>query len=182
MSELVGYARVSTRDQNLDSQLDKLNEAGVKKTFKEKVSGVDRDRPELQKMLEYVRSGDTLVITKIDRIARSTKHLLEITDLLKEKGVELKILNINLDTSTPTGKLMLTMIGAIAEFERELLLERQKDGIEKAKQQGKYTGRKPTARAKAEQVKELLDKGYKKTQVAKELGIGLASVYRILKD
>ncbi|MCW4013879.1 MAG: recombinase family protein [Candidatus Bathyarchaeota archaeon] len=182
MSETVGYARVSTRDQHIEPQLDKLKAKGVTRLFQEKVSGVDRDRPELNKMLDYVRSGDTLVVTKIDRIARSTKHLLDITELLQNKGVTLKILNINLDTSNPAGKMMLTMLGAIAEFERDLLLERQKDGIEKAKQLGKYTGRKPTARAKSDQVKELLAKGYKKTQVAKELGISVASVYRIISD
>lgn len=182
MSETVGYARVSTREQHIEPQRDKLREAGVTRLFQEKVSGVDRDRPELNRMLEYGRSGDTLVVTRIDRIARSTKHLLDITELLKDKGVTLKILNINLDTSNPAGKMMLTMLGAIAEFERDLLLERQKGGIEKAKQLGKYTGRKPTARAKAEQVKELLAKGYKKTQIAKELEISVASVYRILAD
>lgn len=182
MSQTVGYARVSTREQNLDSQLEQLEKAGASRIFQEKLSGVDKDRPELKQLLDYVRSGDTVAIAKIDRIARSTKHLLEITEQLQVKGVELKILNINLDTSTPTGKLMLTMIGAIAEFERELMLERQRDGIEKAKQAGKYKGRKATARAKSEQVKELLYKGYTKQKTADELEIGIASVYRIARD
>ena len=182
MSETVAYARVSTREQNLDAQLDQLEKVGVAQIFKEKLSGVDTERPELKKMLDYVRSGDTVVATKIDRIARSVKHLLEIVDTLKAKGVHLNILNLGLDTNTPNGKMMLTVIGAIAEFERELMLERQKEGIEKAKQKGKYKGRKPTARAKAKQVMKMLDNGYKKTQIAEELNIGLASVYRIIAD
>ena len=182
MSETVAYARVSTNDQNLDVQLDQLKIAGASKVFKEKLSGVDQQRPELKNLLNYVREGDTVVITKIDRIARSVKHLLEIVDTLKEKDVHLKILNMGLDTNTSQGKLMLTVIGAIAEFERELMLERQREGIEKAKQQGKYKGRKPTARAKAKQVMKMLDNGYKKTQIAEELNIGLASVYRIIAD
>ena len=182
MGEVLGYARVSTKEQNLDAQLDQLEKAGAKRIFKEKLSGVDRERPELNRLLEYVRKGDTVVVTKIDRIARSVKHLLEIVEILKAKEVHLHIINMGLDTNTPNGKLMLTVIGAIGEFERELLLERQAEGIEKAKQQGKYKGRKPTARAKAEQVLKMLDNGYKKTQIASELSISLASVYRIIDN
>lgn len=181
-NEIVGYARVSTRDQNLEGQLEQLKEVGAGRIFQEKLSGVDTERPELNNMLDYVRSGDTVVICKIDRMARSTKHLLEIVETLKSKEVALRVLNINLDTSTPNGKLMLTMLGAIAEFERELMLERQREGIERAKLAGKYKGRKATARAKADQVIELTSKGLTRQQVADELGIGIASVYRILKD
>lgn len=177
----IGYARVSTADQNLDTQIDMLTQAGAKRTYQEKVSGVNKDRPELAAMLDYVRDGDTVVVTKLDRIARSTKHLLEIADQLREKGVEFKVLNIDLDTSTPTGKLMLTMLGAIATFEREMMLERQAEGIAIAKAKGKYRGRKPTARAKAGEIAQLLDQGHTKQAVADELGIGVASVYRIIK-
>jgi len=173
---------VSTTGQNLDVQLEQLKKAGVSKVFKEKLSGANLERPELQNMLEYVREGDTVIITKIDRMARSTKHLLEITETLTCKGVFLKILNINLDTTTPTGKLMLTMIGAIAEFERDLLLERQREGIEKAKQKGVYKGRKPTARAKSDQIMQLASEGHTKQSIADQLGIGVASVYRVLKE
>ena len=182
MPDIVAYARVSTREQNLDAQLDQLKAAGATKIFEEKRSGVDQQRAELKNLLNYVREGDIVVVTKIDRIARSVKHLLEITDTLKSKGVHLNILNMGLDTTTSQGKLMLTVIGAIAEFERELMLERQREGIEKARQQGKYKGRKPTARAKAKQVMKMIDNGYKKTQIAEELNIGLASVYRIIAD
>lgn len=182
MSEVVGYARVSTLGQNLETQLEQLKQAGVDRTYQEKASGVKEDRPELEALLDYVRQGDSVVITKLDRIARSTKHLLEIVDLLKAKGVTFRVLNMNLDTSTSTGKLMLTMLGAIATFEREMMLERQAEGIAKAKADGKYKGRQPTARAKAPQVLELAKQGLTKQKIADELNIGIASVYRILKE
>jgi DNA invertase Pin-like site-specific DNA recombinase len=178
---IIGYARVSTEDQHLDAQLEQLHQAGCKKIYKEKASGVKVDRPQLAAMLDYVREGDMVVACKLDRIARSTKHLLEIVDILERKGVAFRVLNINLDTSSPTGKLMLTMLGAIATFEREMMLERQREGISKAKERGQYKGRKPTAREKAEQVVKLIAEGKTKAAVAKELGIGVASVYRIVR-
>ncbi len=179
---LVGYARVSTEEQNLDAQLNLLHEAGVDKIFQEKASGVKEDRPQLAALMDYVREGDTVVVCKLDRIARSTKHLLNIAETLEKKGIEFRVLNINLDTSTPTGKLMLTMLGAIATFEREMMLERQLEGIRGAKLNGKYKGRKPTARQKSEEVKSFLDKGMTKQAVADKLEIGIASVYRIARD
>ncbi len=182
MSACIGYARVSTVGQSLETQLEQLEQAGAKKVYREKVSGVKEDRKELAALLDYVREGDTVIITKLDRIARSTRHLLEIVDQLKAKGVAFKVLNINLDTSTPTGKLMLTMLAGIAEFEREMMLERQAEGIAKAKDEGKYKGRKPTAKAKAPKVIELNKQGMTKQAIADELGIGIASVYRILKE
>jgi DNA invertase Pin-like site-specific DNA recombinase len=181
---IIGYARVSTEDQHLDAQLEQLHQAGCKRIFKEKASGVKVDRPQLAAMLDYVREGDTVIACKLDRIARSTKHLLEIVETpetLERKGVAFRVLNINLDTSSPTGKLMLTMLGAIATFEREMMLERQREGIAKAKERGQYKGRKPTAREKADQVVKLIAEGKTKTAVAKELGIGVASVYRIVR-
>ncbi len=180
----IGYARVSTDGQSLDVQLDQLKKSGCTKIFREKVSGATQNRPQLTRMLEFVREGDTVTVCKLDRIARSTKHLLEMVEQLEKKGVAFKVLNINLDTSTPTGKLMLTMLGAIAEFERSLMLERQREGIEKAKREGRYKGRKPTAKEKAPQVLELIQKHPKITKqaIADELGIGVASVYRILQE
>lgn len=177
---VVGYARVSTAGQSLDVQIDQLHQAGVEKIFQEKASGARSDRPELANMLDFVREGDQVVVCKLDRIARSTRHLLEIVEALESKGVGFRVLNINLDTSTPTGKLMLTMLGGIAEFEREMMLERQAEGIERAKRAGKYQGRKPTARAKSDQVKQLASEGMQKQAIADQLGIGVASVYRIL--
>lgn len=177
---IVGYARVSTFDQKLDAQLDQLQVAGVEKIYQEKASGVDAARLELANMIEYVRDGDTVVCCKLDRIARSTQNLLDIVSRLETKGVSFRVLNINLDTSTPTGKLMLTMLAGIATFEREMMLERQREGIAKAKEKGMYKGRKPTAQAKSEDVVRLVAEGMTKVKIAEELGIGIASVYRIM--
>ena len=135
-------------------------------------------------MLEYVREGDSVIVIKLCRLARNTKHLLEIVELLDNKKVPLQVLNLGIDTASPTGRLMVTLIGAIATFERQILLERQAEGIALAKQKGKYKGRKPTAtaRAKQMQVRELLAGGMSKAQVVKELNISLSSLCRILKD
>jgi len=179
---IIGYARVSTEGQELTAQLEQLNGAGVDKVFKEKASGVKQDRPQLTAMIDTLREGDTVIICKLDRIARSTKHLLEIVDQLEAKQVAFKVLNINLDTSTPTGKLMLSMLAAIGQFEREMMLERQKEGIRIAKDAGRYKGRKATARAKTDKVLELLSQGETKQAVAEELKIGVASVYRIARN
>jgi len=177
---IVGYARCSTFLQKLDAQLDQLHSAGVEKIYQEKASGADSNRQELANMMEYVREGDTVICSKLDRIARSTQHLLEIVDGLTKKGVGFRVLNINLDTTTPTGKLMLTMLAGIATFEREMMLERQREGIQKAKEKGMYKGRKPTARMKAEDVLRLVAEGKPKVRIAEELGIGIASVHRIV--
>jgi DNA invertase Pin-like site-specific DNA recombinase len=179
----IGYARVSTTDQNLEAQLEQLNAAGCKKIYQEKVSGVKQDRPKLAAMLDYVREGDVVVCCKLDRIGRSTKHLLEIVEGLQHKGVGFKALNnADLDTTTATGKMMLTILAAVAAFEREMMLERQKEGIKIAKAAGKYKGRKPTAKAQAKQVLELLQQDMTKQAIADKLNIGVASVYRIIKE
>ena len=133
------------------------------------------------RQLEHIRKGDTLMVTKLDRLARSVRHLFEITETLSEKGAGLRILDLGIDTSKPTGRLVLTVLGGIAEFEREIMLERQREGIAKAKAAGKYKGRKPTARAKADEVAALKAGGVGPTEIAKQLGIGRASVYRILE-
>ena len=179
---IIGYARVSTTDQNLEAQLQQLQDAGCDKVYQEKESGAKEDRPELTAMLDYARKGDSIVVPKLDRIARSTKHLLQIVEDLQKKGVTFRALNIDLDTSTATGKLMLTMLGAVATFEREMMLERQLDGIAQAKLAGAYKGRKPTAKAQSAKVMELLAQGKTKQAVADALKIGVASVYRIVKD
>lgn len=176
----VSYARVSTNGQNLDTQLEALS--GCEKIFKEKISGAKDDRPELHALMDYVREGDVVQVTKLDRLARNTRHLLEVSDYLQGKGVALNILNIGINTATPTGKLMLTMIGAIATFEREMMLERQAEGIALAKLKGKYTGRKATARIKTQEIIELVEKGLSKPQISRELGIGITSIYRILRE
>ncbi|MGP2445631.1 recombinase family protein [Pantoea ananatis] len=177
---IVGYARVSTTGQSLDTQLETLS--GCEKIFREKISGAKDDRPELQAMLEFVREGDTVQVTKLDRLARNTRHLLEVSEYLQGKGVALSILNIGINTATPTGKLMLTMIGAIATFEREMMLERQAEGIAMAKLKGKYRGRKATARSKSQEVIEMLDLGLSKPEISRQLGIGITSIYRIVRN
>lgn len=176
---VVGYARVSTTGQNLDTQLEALK--GSDKVFREKVSGAKDDRPELKALLEFVREGDIVQVTKLDRLARNTRHLLEISDYLQSKHVALNILNIGINTATPTGKLMLTMIGAIATFEREMMLERQAEGIALAKHKGKYKGRKATAQEKSREVIMLLEQGMSKPQISRQLEIGITSIYRIIK-
>ncbi|CAJ1780914.1 MULTISPECIES: recombinase family protein [Aeromonas] len=176
---LVGYARVSTVGQSLDTQLQALAECST--IFQEKVSGARDDRPQLALLLNFVREGDVVLVTKLDRLARNTRHLLEISEYLQSKRVALRILNLGINTSTPTGKLMLTMIGAIATFERELMLERQAEGIELAKQRGVYKGRKPTAMAKGNEVLALLARGLTKAETARQAGISVSSVQRILK-
>lgn len=139
----LGYTRVSTFNQNSERQYETLKKYNLDKIFKEKASAKDRNRPILNEMLNYARAGDTIYINSFDRLARSTKHLLEIVNELKKKNIKLVSLKENLDTSTATGKLMLTLIGAINEFERTNLLERQREGIAIAKAKGKYKGRKP---------------------------------------
>jgi len=183
---LVGYARVSTTDQRagLDAQIRDLNAAGCEEIFSEQVSALgQRDR--LKEALRFVRRGDTLVACKPDRLARSTTDLLRIVEDLDRRGVGLIMLSMGgqqIDTRSPTGKLMVTMLGAVAEFERGLLLERQKEGVARAKADGKYKGRKPTARAKAAEVLKLADEGLQRTEIAERLDIGVASVYRVLAD
>lgn len=180
---LIGYARTSTLDQKASIEAQERNLVGVgcEKVFTEQVSSVDvANREQLASALDYIRQGDTLVVTKLDRLARSVAHLYSIMETLKTKGADLRILNMGIDTSTPTGKLMLTVLGGIAEFEREIMLERQREGIEKARREGKYKGRKPTARAKAEDIHKLKAEGLGATEIAKALGIGRASVYRVL--
>ena len=135
-----GYARVSTTDQHLEVQRVQLQQAGCDIIYEETASGVDDNRLALASMLYVLNSGDTVVVCKLDRIARSTRHLLDIVDDLNRKGVTFKVLNVNLDTGTATGKLMITMLAAVATFEVEMLHERQKEGIARAKLAGKYKG------------------------------------------
>lgn len=180
---IVGYARTSTLDQTagLEAQERDLTQAGCEKLFVEQVSSVDvTAREKLTEALEFVREGDTIVVTKLDRLARSVAHLLEIQAEIEDKGAALRILDMNIDTGTPNGRMMLTILGSVAQFEREIMLERQREGIAKAKAAGKYKGRAPTAKAKSEEVVKLHAEGLGATAIAKQLGIGRASVYRIL--
>ena len=182
---VVQYIRVSTIEQNEARQLEALKKFNAEKTFLEKVSGKDMNRPQLQAMLDYVREGDTVVIHEFSRLARSTKDLLEIVEYLNNKGVQLISNKENLDTNTPTGKLMVTVIGAIAEFERQQILERQREGIALAKQEGKYKGRQVKAineelfaSCYAEYKLRKINKG----QLAEKLNISRPTLDKLLKD
>ena len=181
---LIGYARTSTADQKagLEAQLRDLQQAGCTKVFQEELSSVAATRPQLEAALEWVREGDVFVVTKLDRLARSVADLVSITGALRRKGVALRILAMNLDTGTPTGALMVNLLGSIAEFERELMLERQREGIAKAKAEGKYAGRQPTARRKAKEVLRLKAEGKSANDIKDALGISRASVFRILAE
>ena len=179
----VGYVRVSTVTQHEDRQLVTMEKFGVEKLFQEKVSGKDKNRPQLQQLLDFVREGDMVIIHDFSRLARSTKDLLEIVEYLNNKKVALISAKENLDTSTATGKLMLTMIGAINEFERTNLLERQKEGIAVAKKKGKYKGRKEVKIDNFEQYyNKYLNREITKTQLAKELNISRPTLDKLIKE
>ena len=139
----IGYARVSTEEQNEARQIEAFKKLGVKKIFIDKKSGKNDNRPQLKAMMEFVREGDTVIVTEYARLARSVRDLLSIIDELSIKGVQVVSQKENFDTSTPQGKLMLTVFAGLAEFEREMILERQRDGIAIAKAEGKYKGRQP---------------------------------------
>ena len=177
----IGYARTSTVDQlaGLDAQLSELKRLGCDKVFSEQVSSVAH-RDQLEAALDYLRDGDTLVVTKLDRLARSVPDLLTIIEQVRGKDATVEIGNLGRLDDTATGKLMITMLGAIAAFEREMMLERQREGIAAAKAEGKYKGRAPTARRQAAEVQRLVGIGVSKSEIARRLGIHRASVHRIL--
>jgi DNA invertase Pin-like site-specific DNA recombinase len=179
---LIGYVRTSTVEQQagFDAQIVELKKAGCERLFREHVSSVAA-RPELDAAIDFSREGDTLVVTKLDRLARSVAHLVEIAARLQTKKVALRILGMGIDTSTATGRMMFSIIGAVAQFEREMMLERQREGIAKAKTEGRYRGRKPTAMAKAGKVRQLMEDGVRPAEIARQLGISRASVYRCLE-
>jgi len=181
----VAYVRVSSVDQNEARQIEGLEKFGIEKWFTEKISGKDTNRPQLQSMLDFVREGDTVYIHDFSRLARSTKDLLDIVEKLNAKGVHLVSNKENIDSSTPTGKLMLTMIGAIAEFERQNLLERQREGIAIAKREGKFKG------GQVKQIdEETFNAAYSryklrkitKKDLAAELGISRPTLDKLLKE
>lgn len=181
---LIGYARTSTAEQEagLEAQHRQLGETGCTRVFSEQVSSVAH-REKLEVALDFVRDGDTLVVLRLDRLARSTTDLLRIIDKLESKGVALRILDFGgsaVDTASPSGRLIITMFGAVAQFEREILLQRQREGIAKARVEGKYRGRAPTALAKRPEVERLFVAGMKPSAIAAELSISRASVYRLL--
>lgn len=185
--KVYGYARTSTAEQvaGLDDQVLKLKAAGCTDStiYREHASAVKmEDRKAFAALLEKIGEGDVLVITSISRIARSIAHMAQTLEVLKAKGASIRILDLSIDTSTPNGELVLNMMTSIAQYERQLMLERQRVGIEAAKAEGKYVGRQPTAKAQAKKVLEYAAKGLPKPDIAKACGIGVASVYRILAE
>jgi len=174
-----GYARVSSEGQDLSVQIDSLTNEGCEVIRQEKVSGTKKEnRQELNTLLDFIRKGDELVVTRIDRLARSIRDLQNIVHDLNEKGVTLRATEQPIDTTTSAGKCFLDMLGVFAEFETNLRKERQMEGIAKAKLKGVYKGRKPSV--DVDKVKELRNSGMGATKIARELGIGRASVYRVL--
>lgn len=179
---IVGYVRVSSVDQNEARQLETMKKYNVEKVFSEKVSAKDTNRPKLQEMLDYVREGDTIVIHDFSRLARSTKDLLDIVEYLNNKNVTLISSKESIDSGTPSGKLMLTMIGAINEFERANLLERQREGIKEAKKQGKYKGRKEVKIDNFDKhYARYMNREINKSQLAKELEVSRPTLDKLIK-
>lgn len=188
---IIGYARVSTKDQNLDMQIEAINEY-AKKTgvpasdvviYKEKESGAKVHRVELENALKALRTGDKFVVYKIDRLARSTKQLLDSVDIVREKGAEfVSIANEGMDTTSSNGRLLFTIMAGVAEFERELISERTKAGLESARKQGRTGGRPNVDESTRKQVITLKQAGHRAVDIAKEYGIARSTVYKILKE
>src|ERR1700730_15120452 len=182
---IVGYARTSSLAQvaGLEAQIRDLQAAGCERIFREQVSSV-AEREQLEAAFDFVREGDQIVVSRLDRLARSVGDLLAIVARMDAKKVSLRVLSISgaqaLDTGTATGRLMLAVIGAVGQAERESMLERQREGISKAQREGKYKGRVPTVRRRAEEIIRLKEAGVTPTEIATRLGIGRASVYRVL--
>ena len=176
---IIGFARTSTLDQKagLEAQIEELQQAGCTRIFSEQTSAVDRSRPQLEAALDWVRSGDVFVVTKPDRLARNVIDLLSIIERLRAKEVTVRILSMHLDSSSPTSTLVLSVLGAVSQWEREIMLERQRAGIAAAKAAGKYRGRAPTARVKTAEVLRLKAQAKTVAQIAAETGISRASVY-----
>lgn len=182
----IGYARVSTKEQNLDLQLDALRHFGCEKIFRDVASASKKDRPELDKMLELLREGDTVVVYKLDRLGRSIKHLIELMELFKKKKVELISLSDNIDTSTPQGKLVFNIFASMAEFERELIRERTQAGLMAARRRGRVGGRPKGLSEKAKRTALIAEKLYKENllsvnEIASSLGICKATLYKYLR-
>jgi DNA invertase Pin-like site-specific DNA recombinase len=176
---LIGYARVSTQDQNLELQQEALSKTGCQRVFEDKVSGTRADRPGLTKAMEMLREGDTLVVWKLDRLGRSVKQLVDLVDELHKQGIHFKSLTDAIDTGTPSGRFFFHVMASLAEMERELIVERTRAGLDVARQLGRKGGRKPKMTAsKIESAKKLLASGTPPRDVAKNLGVSIPTLYR----
>ena len=178
---IIGYARVSTQDQNLDLQTEALTRAGCEKIYEDKISGVRVERPGLTRALEMLREGDTLVVWKLDRLGRSVKQLVDMVGELHKRGIQFKSLTDAIDTGTPAGRFFFHVMASLAEMERELIIERTRAGLDAAKQLGRKGGRKPKmTSSKIESAKKLLASGIPPRDVAKDLGVSVPTLYRWL--
>jgi DNA invertase Pin-like site-specific DNA recombinase len=177
---LIGYARVSTQDQNLELQCSALNQIGCEKIYQDKISGAkNNNRPGLQQALDILRKGDTLIVWKLDRLGRSVKGLIELTNQLQQNGINFKSLTDNVDTATPSGRFFFHMMASLAQMERELIAERTKAGLAAAKVQGRIGGRKRKMTiSKIESAKKLLASGSLPKDVAYNLGVSVPTLYR----
>ena len=176
---IVGYARVSTTGQSLDVQLGELAAQDCERIFEDKATGTNCERAGLIEMMGFVREGDTIIVSRLDRFARSLSDLFQLLDQLAAKGVAFQCVHQNIDTSSSTGKLTLAILGAVAEFENDLRRERQREGIAKAKSNGVYKGRK--AAVNTERVKELIASGTAISEIARQLGCHRQTVYRLAR-
>lgn len=179
----IGYIRVSTQEQNTMRQEVLMQELGVDEVYIDRLSGKNTDRPELKKMTDYVRKGDTVIVESISRFARNTRDLLDLVEKLSEKGVEFVSKKEAIDTTTPTGKFMLTVFGAVAELEREYILQRQQEGIAIAKAEGKYRGRKPIERSNFDAVEKLWRAGtISAAEAMRRLDMSRSTFYRKVRQ
>jgi len=183
VNELLGYARVSTLEQNPDAQVDALSAAGCSRVWIDKASGATTSRPELSDLFSHLRAGDTLVVWRLDRLGRSLPHLLETVQQLEERGIAFRSLTEQIDTSTPGGRLIFTIFGALAEFERNLIRERTQVGLAAARARGRTGGRPPKMTPnKIRQAKKMRDSGMSQLEIAEILGVGRTTLYRYLTD
>lgn len=177
---LIGYARVSTEDQNLDGQLDALKAVGAERIFTDKLSGKTRQRPELEKLLEQLRADDVVVVTKYDRLARTLSDLMGIVEAIREREAGFRSLGEDIDTTTPAGRLIFHVFGSIAEFERERIVERTREGLAAARKRGRVGGRPSALTPEArEQVRKLRDEGVKTAEIARMFKVSRSTVFRV---
>lgn len=178
---IIGYARVSTDDQKLDAQLDALRAAGSERIFKDKRTGSSRQRPELEKLLDQLRAGDVVAVTKYDRLARSLRDLIDLVTLIRDKGAGFRSLAEDIDTTTPTGRLIFHVFGSIAEFERERIVERTKEGLTAARKRGRVGGRPSALSPSAkETIRQMRDEEHRTvSEIARTFKVSRSTIYRV---